>query len=75
MMGGTAAAISKTAAAPIERVKLLIQNQGAMLSAGRLEHPYIGITDCFKRTYAEEGMISCAYGPLIFFASLIFSPY
>jgi len=27
LMGGIAAAVSKTAAAPIERVKLLIQNQ------------------------------------------------
>jgi hypothetical protein len=27
MMGGISAAVSKTAAAPIERVKLLIQNQ------------------------------------------------
>ena len=59
MMGGTAAAISKTAAAPIERVKLLIQNQGAMIAAGRLSHPYTGIIDCFKRTYSEEGAIAC----------------
>ena len=63
MMGGTAAAISKTAAAPIERVKLMIQNQGAMLDAGRLDRPYTGITDCFKRTYVEEGITSCEYGP------------
>jgi solute carrier family 25 (adenine nucleotide translocator) protein 4/5/6/31 len=27
LMGGVSAAVSKTAAAPIERVKLLIQNQ------------------------------------------------
>lgn len=59
MMGGTAAAISKTAAAPIERVKLLIQNQGAMLASGRLSRPYGGIVDCFKRTYAEEGILAC----------------
>ncbi|KAF8843391.1 mitochondrial carrier [Paxillus ammoniavirescens] len=58
LMGGTAAAISKTAAAPIERVKLLIQNQGAMLAAGRLSSPYHGITDCFKKTFAEEGLAS-----------------
>lgn len=58
-MGGTAAAFSKTAAAPIERVKLLIQNQGAMLASGRLSHPYTGIVDCFKRTHAEGGFISC----------------
>jgi solute carrier family 25 (adenine nucleotide translocator) protein 4/5/6/31 len=56
LAGGTAAAISKTAAAPIERVKLLIQNQGAMLAARRLDKPYSGIVDCFRRTYAEEGM-------------------
>ena len=59
MMGGTAAAISKTAAAPIERVKLLIQNQGAMIASGRLAQPYGGIVDCFKRTYAEEGVLAC----------------
>jgi len=57
-MGGTAAAISKTAAAPIERVKLMIQNQGAMIAAGRLSSPYRGVTDCFRRTYAEEGLLS-----------------
>ncbi|KAI0697011.1 mitochondrial carrier domain-containing protein [Cytidiella melzeri] len=58
MMGGTAAAISKTAAAPIERVKLMIQNQGSMLAAGRLDRPYKGIVDCFTRTYTEEGLVS-----------------
>jgi hypothetical protein len=58
-MGGTAGAISKTAAAPIERVKLIIQNQGAMLAAGRLDKPYTGIIDCFKRVYAAEGVIAC----------------
>lgn len=60
MMGGTAAAISKTAAAPIERIKLLIQNQGAMIASGRLDRPYKGIADCFKRTVSEEGAINCA---------------
>lgn len=66
MMGGTAAAISKTVAAPIERVKLLIQNQGAMIAAGRLERPYGGIVDCFGRTYAEEGVASCKHHPYLF---------
>ncbi|KAL4245218.1 ADP/ATP translocase [Abortiporus biennis] len=58
MMGGTAASISKTAAAPIERVKIIIQNQGAMIAAGRLDRPYTGIIDCFRRTYVNEGLIS-----------------
>ncbi|KAG1740232.1 mitochondrial carrier [Suillus paluster] len=60
MMGGTAAAISKTTATLIERVGLLIQNQGAMIASRRLDRLYKGITDCFKRTISEEGAISCA---------------
>ncbi|EYU46271.1 hypothetical protein MIMGU_mgv1a0080301mg, partial [Erythranthe guttata] len=55
LMGGVSAAVSKTAAAPIERVKLLIQNQDEMLKAGRLSEPYKGIGECFKRTVQEEG--------------------
>ena len=55
LMGGVSAAVSKTAAAPIERVKLLIQNQDEMLKTGRLAEPYKGIGDCFKRTMQEEG--------------------
>ncbi|XP_022754260.1 ADP,ATP carrier protein, mitochondrial-like isoform X2 [Durio zibethinus] len=58
LMGGVSAAVSKTAAAPIERVKLLIQNQDEMIRAGRLSEPYKGIGDCFKRTIQEEGMLS-----------------
>ncbi|CAN0864638.1 ADP,ATP carrier protein 1, mitochondrial [Linum grandiflorum] len=55
LMGGVSAAVSKTAAAPIERVKLLIQNQDEMIKTGRLSQPYKGIGECFKRTIAEEG--------------------
>lgn len=56
LMGGIAAAVSKTAAAPIERVKLLIQNQDEMIKQGRLERPYKGIVDCFTRTSQSEGV-------------------
>ncbi|GME72975.1 unnamed protein product [Ambrosiozyma monospora] len=58
MMGGVSAAVSKTAAAPIERVKLLIQNQDEMIKQGRLAKRYTGIGECFKRTAAEEGIAS-----------------
>jgi len=58
LMGGVSAAVSKTAAAPIERVKLLIQNQDEMLRAGRLDRKYNGITDCFRRTIGAEGVVS-----------------
>jgi len=58
MMGGVSAAVSKTAAAPIERVKLLLQNQDEMLKSGRLAVPYRGIGDCFGRVIREEGVVS-----------------
>ncbi|KAK9240077.1 mitochondrial carrier domain-containing protein [Lipomyces kononenkoae] len=58
MMGGVSAAVSKTAAAPIERVKLLIQNQDEMIKQGRLDRRYKGIIDCFGRTAADEGIVS-----------------
>ena len=58
LMGGVSAAVAKTAAAPIERVKLLIQNQDEMLKQGRLSHKYTGIIDCFRRTAADEGIVS-----------------
>jgi len=56
-LAGVAAVISKTAAAPIERVKLLVQNQDEMIKAGRLAEPYKGVIDCVKKTYASEGVI------------------
>ncbi len=49
LLGGAAAA-SKTATAPIERVKLLMQSQHEMLRAGTLDRPYQGIMDCFRRS-------------------------
>jgi len=58
LMGGVSAAVSKTAAAPIERVKLLIQNQDEMLKTGRLAEPYKGIADCFRRVISQEGFSS-----------------
>ena len=54
-LSGAAAVISKTAAAPIERVKLLVQNQDEMIKAGRLKMPYKGVIDCTLRTYRTEG--------------------
>jgi len=55
-LSGAAAIISKTAAAPIERVKLLVQNQGEMIKAGRLDKPYTGVIDCTMRTFRTEGL-------------------
>jgi len=63
-MGGVSAAVSKTAAAPIERIKLLIQNQDEMLKSGRLSHPYKGIGDCFARVMKDEGTMALWRGNL-----------
>lgn len=55
-LSGIAAVTSKTVAAPIERVKLLIQTQDAMLKAGTLKEPYTGVVNCAKRVLASEGV-------------------
>jgi len=57
MLSGVAAAVSKTAAAPIERVKLLVQNQNEMIKQGRLSEPYKGVVDCVQKTLKSEGVI------------------
>jgi len=56
MLAGVSAGVSKTATAPIERVKLLIQNQDEMIKQGRLDKPYGGVIDCTKRVMADEGL-------------------
>lgn len=66
-LSGAAAIISKTAAAPIERVKLLVQNQDEMIKAGRLDTPYKGVIDCTARTYKAEGLVSFWRGKTITF--------
>jgi len=56
-LSGAAAVISKTAAAPIERVKLLVQNQDEMIKQGKLTEPYKGVIDCTARTFKTEGLL------------------
>merc|ERR1719372_24108 len=56
-LSGVAAVVSKTAAAPIERVKLLVQNQDEMIKQGKLTEPYKGVLDCTKRTLQTEGLL------------------
>jgi len=56
LLSGAAAGVSKTAAAPIERVKLLVQNQGELIKQGLLDKPYKGVTDCTMRVLRSEGV-------------------
>merc|ERR1712114_154443 len=57
MLSGVAAGVSKTAAAPIERVKLLVQNQDEMIKQGKLDKPYKGVVDCTTRVLKTEGVL------------------
>jgi solute carrier family 25 (adenine nucleotide translocator) protein 4/5/6/31 len=63
MFGGVSAAVAKTATAPIERVKLIIQNQASMknVTPGK---EYKGIADCFVRVSREEGVAALWRGNL-----------
>jgi len=63
--GGTAAGISKTVVAPIERVKLLLQTQDAnpRIKSGEIPR-YTGIINCFTRVVAEQGFVSLWRGNL-----------
>jgi solute carrier family 25 (adenine nucleotide translocator) protein 4/5/6/31 len=64
LLSGAAAVISKTAAAPIERVKLLVQNQAEMLKQGKISEPYKGVIDCTAKTFRSEGLYAFWRGNL-----------
>jgi len=61
LTGGVSAAVSKTAVAPIERVKLLLQVQDASKS---IEKKYTGIIDVFVRVPKEQGFLALWRGNL-----------
>jgi solute carrier family 25 (adenine nucleotide translocator) protein 4/5/6/31 len=61
--GGTAAAVSKTAVAPIERVKLLLQVQDASLTIAK-DKRYKGIVDVLVRIPKEQGIAAFWRGNL-----------
>lgn len=65
LVGGISAAISKTAVAPIERVKLLLQTQDAnkKIQDGTAKK-YTGIVNCFQRVVSEEGFTALYRGNL-----------
>ncbi|XP_053950661.1 ADP,ATP carrier protein-like [Anastrepha ludens] len=63
MAGGVSAAIAKTAMAPIERVKLLLQVQ-AISKQIAADKQYKGMIDCFIRIPREQGFLAFWRGNL-----------
>ncbi|UJR06691.1 hypothetical protein I4U23_010977 [Adineta vaga] len=63
-LSGVAAVVSKTAAAPIERVKLLRQTEPELLKQGIIDRPYASVIDCTVRTFKNEGLLSFWRGNL-----------
>lgn len=59
LAGGISAAVSKTAVAPIERVKLLLQTQDAnpKIASGEVAR-YTGVVNCITRVSNEQGVAS-----------------
>ena len=55
ILSGIAAVTSKTASAPIERIKMVVQNQDEMLKRGSLDKPFKGIIDCAQWIMRNEG--------------------
>ena len=64
LAGGVAGAVSKTAVAPIERVKLLLQTQDSnpRIKSGEIPR-YTGIMNCFTRVSSEQGAGRPAFIP------------
>merc|ERR1712070_257662 len=57
--GGVSGAVAKTITAPLEKVKLAIQNQHSnpLIMSGEMK-PYTGLGNCFQRHITELGAAS-----------------
>ena len=58
LIGCATGVLSKGIDAPLERLKLLLQNQNEIRLLGRLDEPYKGVVDCTAKIYRTEGVPS-----------------
>jgi len=58
VLSGCAAVTSKTIAAPIERIKMVVQNQDEMIKRGTLDRQFTGIMDCAGWIRTNEGNLA-----------------
>jgi solute carrier family 25 (adenine nucleotide translocator) protein 4/5/6/31 len=57
-LSGFAAVISKTLSAPIERIKMVKQNEDEMIKKGTLDRRFTSIADCARWIQTNEGFVS-----------------
>jgi len=57
-LAGVAAVVSKTIAAPIERIKMVVQNQDEMLKRGTLKEPFRNPFHCGAFIMKNEGFLA-----------------
>jgi solute carrier family 25 (adenine nucleotide translocator) protein 4/5/6/31 len=58
LLSGTAAVTSKTLAAPIERLKMVKQNEDELVKRGTIERPFKSIVECAQWLIKNEGYLS-----------------
>eukprot|EP01013_Petalomonas_cantuscygni_P038376 TRINITY_DN69481_c0_g1_i1.p1 TRINITY_DN69481_c0_g1~~TRINITY_DN69481_c0_g1_i1.p1 ORF type:complete len:346 (-),score=94.28 TRINITY_DN69481_c0_g1_i1:617-1615(-) len=58
MLSGCAAVTSKTLAAPIERLKMVKQNEDELVKRGTIERPFRGVGECASWIAKNEGMLA-----------------
>lgn len=58
VLSGTAAVVSKTLSAPIERVKMVKQTEDEIIKRGQLKEPFKGIGHVFTWIYSNEGVMA-----------------
>lgn len=63
-----------TADAPVRRGTILLQTNYELVRQNRLDSPYKGVVDCFKRTYQQEGLWSFWRGNTINIARAAIAP-
>ena len=64
LLGACAGTILKTAKAPCERIKFLLQCQNELISQNRCSEPFTGIFNCAKQVFRSEGFFSLWRGNL-----------
>jgi solute carrier family 25 (adenine nucleotide translocator) protein 4/5/6/31 len=58
LLSGTAAVTSKTIAAPIERLKMIKQNEDELVRKGILERPFKSVVEAFSWVTKNEGVLA-----------------